>query len=114
MVLLVSRHKPYIFQKTLGWIYITLFLLLLAILPDFGKMILLGIFSFFALREFLPLTATFSLGARLGIGVVFLLLLSGYVLALYEYLMVFVIVFILFSLSDIVAYTIGSLFPWRK
>lgn len=102
----------YIHQKVLGWIYIILFMFLIFIsnITLIFALIILWVLTIAEFYKVLDLKKIKDIFYFLW----FLIVLWGFLFFIYEYTKIFFYLFILVSLSDIIAYFIGKYIPYKK
>ncbi len=99
-------------QKAIGWMMIT-FLWILFFVHEITRAIAIGIISILAIYEFAKIVrGNFVIQWLLWI--VFLVLIAGRWYFVFTSPSAFIYLFIAISASDVAAYTIGTLLPWRK
>jgi phosphatidate cytidylyltransferase len=113
IILLLFVSHPYRREKIRGWIIITTFLMLF-FFGEVPRILGIWILVYYSCKEFLKLIKKNTWFIQIPIFLVFLctiLIFSSYT---FLFPREFLIFFVLVSLSDIVAYFIGTLLPWKK
>lgn len=102
----------YIKQKALGWFYIILAFFVYRILPN-GEYFFAVWVSVLAINEFISHTK-FSFFQNILASVIFFPLFLGFIVFILSFKDMFLFLFLGIAFSDIIAYTTGKIYPWRK
>ena len=115
LLVYVFVKNKYVKDKSLWWIYIILFFIVLLV-NNYTLIAWLAVLSLLASFEFFRnlFRKWFSNIERFGFGLLFLLLLAGFVYFVWKNTSLFIVLFIIVSFSDIIAYFVGKNIPWKK
>jgi phosphatidate cytidylyltransferase len=111
----VLAKNQYVKEKSLWWIYIILFFIFL-LLHQYSLIFALIVLSTLASFEFFRnlFRKWFTNCERAIFSILFVVLLVWFDYFVYKNTSLFVILFIIISLSDIIAYFVWRWFPWKK
>lgn len=106
--------KPYVKQKAKGWMLITGVLLVACVHPIAKAAVICGLAAVFADEAYGIVSKLRNLWAKVGVSVLAAVLTACVMALFYLRQTEFVLLFVAVSLSDVVAYLVGTKFPVAK